>query len=135
MGRKQQKPSRHTAAELSILQMLWEEGPLTLSEAHAAMTRQGQSIGYTTVQTRLERLVDKRAVAKSDERPARYQAAVEPQEVSAPLLDLLLKRVSGPAPLIAHLVQNPSLSSDDLAEIKRLVAEAEKRMRRDHSAE
>ena len=71
------------------------------------MRRRGERIGYTTVQTRLERLVEKRAVAKSTERPAQYQAAVQPGEVSAPLLNMLLERVSGAAPLIAHLGARP----------------------------
>ena len=40
-------------------------------------------LGYTTVQTRLNRLVAKGVVARSNDRPARYRAAVRPDEVSA----------------------------------------------------
>ncbi len=39
---------------MEIVQMLWAAGAATLSEAHAALKR---PIGYTTVQTRLNRLV------------------------------------------------------------------------------
>lgn len=90
------------------------------------MQRRGEQVGYTTVQTRLERLVAKGVVSKSGDRPAKYQAAIAPEEVSGPLLDLLLQRVSGAVPLFAQLIQDPTLTREDLAEMKRLIAEAEK---------
>lgn len=125
MARKKPK-ERLSAAEISVLRMLWDEGSLTLSEAHTGMCRRGARIGYTTVQTRLERLVEKGVVAKTADRPAKYQAAVSPDEVSGPLLDLLLERVSGAVPLFAQLIQDPTLTREDLAEMKRLIAEAER---------
>lgn len=116
---------RLTEGEISVVQMLWDKGPLALSEAHEEMCRRGTKIGYTTVQTRLERLVEKQVVAKTGDRPAKYRAAINPGDVSAPLLDLLLEKVSGVVPLFAHLIQTPSLTAEDLAEMKRLIAEAE----------
>jgi BlaI family penicillinase repressor len=121
------KAIRLSPGEMEILQVLRDGEGLTLSEAHKAMCARGKEIGYTTVQTRLERLVEKGAVLKSAQRPARYQAALGPEQVSGPLLDLLLERVSGAVPLVAHLLQDPSLSREDLDEIKRLLAEAERR--------
>lgn len=118
---------RLTGPEIEVVQMLWQRGPLSLSEAHEAMQAEGQKIGYTTVQTRLERLVDKRVVNKSASRPAKYSAAVSPDEVGRPLIDLLLQRVTGPVPLVAHLLEDPSLSADDLAEMKRLIDQAERK--------
>jgi len=109
--------------------MLWQLGEATLSEAHEAMAAQGQQVGYTTVQTRLERLVHKGAVAKSHARPAKYSAVVSPDEVSEPLLNLLVERVSGPVPLVARLLQDASLTPADLKEIRRLIAEAEQQIR------
>lgn len=118
-----------TGPEISVVQMLWDRGELTLSEAHETMRSGGEQIGYTTVQTRLERLVDKGVVTKSPGRPAKYSAAVSPDEVSRPLIDLLLNRITGPVPLVAHLLEDPSLSPSDLAEMKRLIAEAEHKAR------
>jgi predicted transcriptional regulator len=116
---------RLSAGELEILQMLWRDGAVSLSEAQAGL---GREIGYTTVQTRLNRLVDKGLVRRSSERPARYQAAVEPEAVSAGHLDLLLERVSegSVVPLVAHLVRDRRLSPEEIAELKRLIAEAER---------
>ncbi|MCA9154560.1 MAG: BlaI/MecI/CopY family transcriptional regulator [Planctomycetales bacterium] len=126
---KRKAKQRFTAAEINILKMLWDRGEATLSEAHQAITDRGENVGYTTVQTRLERLVEKGVVKKSATRPATYSAAVEPEDVSGPLLDLLLDRVSGAVPLFAHLIENSSLTADELNEMKRLIAEAERRQK------
>lgn len=128
MGRRR-PVARFSSGEIGILRMLWERGHATLSEAHEAMAAQGQAVGYTTVQTRLERLVHKGAVSKSPTRPAKYSAVVSPDEVSQPLLHLLVERVSGPVPLVAQLLQDTSLTPEDLQEIRRLIGEAEQSLR------
>lgn len=122
---KRSRPPRLSAGEMEIMQMLWRTGPLTLSEGHAAL---GRSIGYTTIQTRLNRLVEKKVVTRTAERPARYAAALEPDEVSARHLALLVERVSGGSvvPLVAHLVRDWDLTSDEIAELKKLIAQAER---------
>jgi predicted transcriptional regulator len=119
------KPARLSAGEMEILEMLWRLGPVALSDAHSGL---GRRIGYTTVQTRLNRLVEKGLVARSAERPARYAAAVEPTQVSAGHLDVLLEKmgVGSVVPLVAHLVRDRQLSSTEIAELKQLIAEAER---------
>ncbi|HMO87333.1 MAG TPA: BlaI/MecI/CopY family transcriptional regulator [Lacipirellulaceae bacterium] len=119
---------RLTAGELELLQMLWRESSVTILEAQRAL---GLPIGYTTVQTRLNRLVTKGVVRRTRERPARYSAAVTPADVRQGDLDLLVERVSEgrAAPLVAHLLERHAVSPDELAELKRLVAEAERRTR------
>lgn len=126
---KRKKTPRLSAGEMEILQMLWRDGAVTLSEAHRGLDRE---IGYTTMQTRLNRLVEKGVVTRSKQRPAQYEAAVRPEEVGARHLDLLLERVSGGSvvPLIAHLMKDPSLTKDELAELKQLVKQAERNIRR-----
>jgi predicted transcriptional regulator len=121
--------ARLSRGEIEMLRMLWEVGAVPLSEAHRAMEARCGPIGYTTVQTRLERLVRKKVVAKSRSRPANYSASVSPAEVSEPLLDLLVQRVSGPVPLVAQLLQDRSFSPEDLRELKRLIAKAEHNVR------
>jgi predicted transcriptional regulator len=110
---------------MEIMQMLWARGPVTLSEAQAGL---GRRVGYTTIQTRLNRLVDKRVVTRTAQRPARYAAAVDPLEVGARHLDLLVERISGGSvvPLVAHLVRDWSLSPEEIAELKQLIAAAER---------
>lgn len=126
---KKRKQPRLSAGELEILQMLWRRGPATLSEAQAGLERQ---IGYTTVQTRLNRLVEKGVVTRTTGRPAKYAAAVAQQEVSARHLDLLVERVTGGSvvPLVAHLVRDRALTAADIAELKQLIAQAERQTRK-----
>jgi predicted transcriptional regulator len=131
---KQKPTERFAPGEISILRLLWDLGASTLSEAHAEIVRRGEQIGYTTVQTRLERLVAKNVVSKTSDRPAKYKAAIAPDEVSGPLLDLLLERVSGAVPLFAQLIQDAALTREDLAEMKRLIAEAEQKQPRQKSS-
>jgi predicted transcriptional regulator len=115
---------------MEILQMLWREGGVTISEAHRALDR---PVGYTTVQTRLNRLVAKAVVTRSKDRPAKYQAAIAPEDVSAWDLDLLVERVSGGrvVPLVAHLVKDRTLSPQEILDLRRLLDEAERISKRD----
>jgi predicted transcriptional regulator len=108
---------------MELLEMLWREGKVSLSQAHQAL---GLPIGYTTVQTRLNRLVAKRLATRGEERPAQYAAAVSRDDVCAGDLKLLVKRVAGGVvPLVAHLMKQRSLSLAEVKELKQLIAEAE----------
>ena len=131
MARKRAAP-RLAAGEIEILQMLWREGGVTILEAQQALDR---PVGYTTVQTRLNRLVAKGVVTRSKTRPAKYQAAVAPEDVSARHLDLLVERVSGGSvvPLVAHLVKDRDLSPEEIDQLKRLIDDAERLSQRDRA--
>ncbi len=126
MSKKPALP-RLSSGELEVMAMLWQRGPLTLAEAHECFGRFARPVGYTTIQTRLNRLVDKRVVRRSRQRPAKYEAAVGADDVGARHIDVLLEKVSGGnvVPLVAHLISGRSLSTDEIAELKRLIAEAE----------
>jgi BlaI family penicillinase repressor len=127
MAKKRNVP-RLSAGEIELLQMLWREGEVTLSMAHKAL---GLPIGYTTVQTRLNRLVRKGVAARSLDRPARYRAAIARDDVSEKDLNTLIQRVSvgNVVPLVAHLVRDKSLTADQIVELRGLLVEAEKRLR------
>jgi BlaI family transcriptional regulator, penicillinase repressor len=129
---KETKPTataRLTPAEMELLQILWKRGPSSLSDVHGALER---SLGYTTVQTRLNRLHSKGVVERSDDRPARYRALVAPRDVAAGDLKLLVKNVADGSvvPLVAQLVQDRRLSTEEITELKALIAAAEKRTNR-----
>lgn len=112
--------------ELEVLEMLWHTGPVNLSQAHETFKKQ---VGYTTIQTRLNRLAKKGVVKKSKDRPALYSAAITRDQVNKHDLDLLVNRVNEGKylPLVAHLVNDRRLSFDEIAELKLLIAAAEKR--------
>jgi predicted transcriptional regulator len=120
---------RLAAGELQILQMLWRSPGVTILEAQQAL---GLPIGYTTVQTRLNRLVKKGVAVRTADRPARYSAATSAAEVRQGELDMLVERLSEGrvAPLVAHLLERHKITPQEIDELKRLVAEAEKKLGR-----
>ena len=113
--------------EMEIMSLLWEHGPLSLAEAHECV---GRPIGYTTVQTRLNRLAEKGYAKRSSDRPAKYSAAISQADVSANHLELLLDRVTrgNVVPLVAHLVDDRSLTQAELGELRRIIEQAERRL-------
>lgn len=118
------KTNRLGAGELEILEMLWKLGSATISVAHQSLARK---VGYTTVQTRLNRLVEKGLVQKTGSHPAAYSAAIRPEEVSGGDLDLLVERVTGGrvVPLVAHLIRDRDLTADEIDQLKTLIDELE----------
>ncbi|MEM7475853.1 MAG: BlaI/MecI/CopY family transcriptional regulator [Planctomycetota bacterium] len=130
MDMTKQKQAKLSAGEMELMGLLWEHGPVSLSEAHEKI---GRSIGYTTMQTRLNRLVEKKLASseKTGRQPTRYSANVEPEQVGAGALDQLVEKVTRGRvlPLVAHLVENTELSEKELTELKQLVKAAEARLK------
>lgn len=125
--RKQSSEVRLGVGELELLDVLWREGAVTIAEAQAGLDREQ---GYTTVQTRLDRLVTKKVARKTKTRPAKYSAAVTQEDVSRDDLNVLVRRVTRGrvVPLIAHLVNDRPLTSQEIDQIRTLIADAEKRI-------
>ena len=120
-----QRPSK---GEMELLSMLWEHGAVSLSQAHEQLP---DGVAYTTVQTRLNRLVEKGLATreKVGRQPLQYRAAVAPEDISAGQLDSLVGRVTGGfvLPLVAQLVQKAEFTDAEVDELKALVREAERR--------
>jgi BlaI family penicillinase repressor len=129
MANRRKTIPRLAEGELEILQMLWREQAVTILEAQKALNL---PIGYTTVQTRLNRLVKKGVVKKTAGRPGRYMPSITREEVHAKDLDTLVDRVSDGrvAPLVAHLINRESVSAEEIRELKGLIKEAESRSRK-----
>ena len=126
MGRRE-APKKLSPGEMELMSLLWEQGPLTIAAAHSALQRE---IGYTTVQTRLNRLVEKGLATRSSARPAEYSAAVSADAIGANHLDILVDRVAGGnvVPLVAHLVDDRALTQQEVDELKKIIADAERRL-------
>ncbi|WP_040592557.1 BlaI/MecI/CopY family transcriptional regulator [Schlesneria paludicola] len=122
MAKKKRTP-KLSAGEFRLMGVLWEHGPLTLGEAY--QTQPGQ-LGYTTIQTQLNRLVDKGVAARTKERPMRYRALVDPQVAGDSLLQLLVDTVGKGSivPLVAQLIARTSLTMEVALELKALVDES-----------
>ena len=118
---------RVSAGEQELLSMLWEFKTMTLAAAHAEFSAFGKAVSYPTMQTRLNRLVDKSLAKRSGERPAHYSAVVTEDEVAAGQVRHLLDRFGRQrlVPLVAELMSEPSLSKDELAELREMLEAAE----------
>jgi len=126
MGKKREAV-RLSAGEMELMNMLWQEGPVTIAEAHQAFAKYAHQVGYPTMQTRLNRLVDKGLATRSEERPARYKSTVTVDQVAAGHLDQMLDKLTGTsvAPLVCHLISERPLTRQEIEEVKELLSEAE----------
>jgi len=110
-------------AELQLLQLLWDQSPLTAAEV-AERVPDGRSWTLTTVKTLLSRLVGKGAVAAEAEgRRFLYRPAVDRQTIAARQADRLVDRLFGGrvSPLVAQLAEQRALDPEDLEELEQLV--------------
>lgn len=107
---------------------LWAESPRTAREVHSAVAAE-TDWSYSTVRTLLGRLAEKGAlgVAKDGNRLL-YRAAVSEGEARRSALRSLVDRAFGGrfGSLVQHLVDDRALSSDERAELVRLLRKAER---------
>jgi predicted transcriptional regulator len=126
-----QRAIRVTAGEMELLAMLWSEGALTLRQAHQRFGDYGQPIGYPTMQTRLNRMVGKGLVGRSDERPAGYEANVTREQVTLGHLRQIVAKLSrgDVVPLVARLLSEQTLTPEQLDELQQLLKQAQQKTR------
>ncbi len=91
MGRR---PTPHaTEAEVEILQVLWQRGPSTVREVHAALDAVRRT-GYTTVLKLLQIMQEKGMVDRDEsERAHVYSAAATEADVQGEIVGHLVDRV------------------------------------------
>ena len=58
--------------EFELLELFWNKGQMTIAQMHQELLDKGRKLAYPTVQTRLNRLVDKNLVRRSGQYPAVY---------------------------------------------------------------
>lgn len=114
-----------TEAESQIMQALWRKTPLTADEI-VADVRARQPWAEATVKTLINRLLKKKAI-RSERVDGRHQyvtlvdRANYVQDESQGLLDRLFEGQL--APLVAHFAQNRKLKPEEIARLKKLIAE------------
>lgn len=116
---------RISTAESLIMEALWAKSPMSAEDIAATVARD-QNWSDKTVKTLLNRLLTKGAVeAARDGRRYLYSPLVERsayvQDESRGLIDRLFDGKL--APLVSHFAETKQLSADDIAELKRLIAE------------
>ena len=117
-----------TAAELRVMKALWQLEKGSVADVRAELARRGQDLAYTTVMTLLGRLATKGAVTVCKERePFVYTAAHRRDLVLRDRLREFVREVfDGKADsLVLNLVEDESLTREELKAIEQRIAEAE----------
>lgn len=124
------KKSKPTAAELEILDALWQRGAATVREIYETLSARSKPPGYTTVLKLLQIMHEKGLVERDDSAKAHIYRARQTQDETQKNLvsDLLEKAFRGSAlKLVQHVLETKPASAEELAEIRNLIAEAEKK--------
>jgi BlaI family penicillinase repressor len=112
-----------TDQELEIMKIVWQRGSSTVREVYEELLKH-RKIAYTTVMTMMGILEQKGRLIKSDSERAYVYTPAQPQgEVVGNMVHDFVKRVfDGSAkPLLVHLVENKTISQDELDEIGKLL--------------
>jgi predicted transcriptional regulator len=119
---------RPTEAELDILHVLWEAGPSTVRDVHAALYGD-DGAGYTTALKLMQIMHAKGLVERDDSQRAHvYSAAVSRQRTQKRFLAEMVQRLfnGSPSELVLHaLGGHPAASREELKEIRALLNKLE----------
>ena len=123
------KRTKPTPAELEILDLLWEMRRARVSDIHRAISERRPTT-YTTVLKLLQIMLEKGLVRRDEKGKAHiYRPAQSQQQTQSKLVtDLLDKVFRGSAlKLVQHVLETKPASREELAEIRKLIADAESR--------
>jgi predicted transcriptional regulator len=121
---KQRKDGfRPTDAEMEMLEVLWRRGPLTVRELMDDEVNQIRGRTYTTILKLLQIMFEKGLVIREEtERAHVYQAVSQTSLVE----DWATKLFGGSMKqLMVHAISSKRTSPEDLAEIRKMLEEAE----------
>ena len=112
-----------TDLDLELFKVVWARGQATVREVFQDFSKQ-RKIAYTTVLTMMGILEHKGHLEKiAGERAYIYRPVRPKHQVVEGMVEEFVNRVfSGSAkPLLVHLVQDPNIPTEDLAEIEKLL--------------
>ncbi|NLS25812.1 Penicillinase repressor [Sphingomonas sp. S2M10] len=114
---------RISEAEHAVMEVLWEESPLTAQEV-AERVPADRDWSANTVKTLLGRLLAKNVIAHEEEgRRYRYRPLVARGDYVVGESRKLIDRLFGGrlTPLVAHLAERDAITDQDIAEIEALL--------------
>ncbi len=118
-----------TEAELDILAILWQHGASTVRQVHERLSEQ-REIVYTTTLKNLQLMMDKGLVRRDTSQKSHiYEAAIQPEMLREDMIDKVVNTVfaGSPLKLVMHALGNRPTSAEDLAEIKKMIEDLEKK--------
>jgi BlaI family penicillinase repressor len=123
---------RPTEAELPILQVLWERGPLSVRDVMHALN-ESKPAGYTTVLKQIQIMTDKGLVEKDESRrPQIYRACCSETQTQRQLLSHLVQRAFGGSmkSMVLQALSSRKSRPAEIAEIEKLLDRLEDEQRR-----
>jgi len=123
------EPPIPTAAEVDILAVLWRLGPATVREVHEQL---GKDSEYNTTLTQMRVMTDKGLLRRSERfRNHVYEPAVPREQMQQRIAGDLIQRVFGGSAkgLILGALGARKVSGDELAEIRRMIDDLDKKKR------
>jgi predicted transcriptional regulator len=115
-----------TAAELSVMQLLWKEERLSAREVLDRLYPDSATSQHGTVQRLLQRLEDKGFVRRDRGAPVQqFSALVSHEDYVGAELESLAEQLTGGSltPLVTHLVESRKFSKSELARLRRILDE------------
>lgn len=126
MARK--KSTTLTDVELRLMNVLWDQGPSTVSEVQAALPKKERA-AYTTVLTML-RILEEKGYLEHEQngRAFVYKPLVGRDAAQRSSVSHLVGRLfdGSPGALVLNVLENEELTADELAQLRKLIAKAEK---------
>jgi BlaI family transcriptional regulator, penicillinase repressor len=123
-------PQKPTAAELQILQVLWERGPCTVREVHEALQEE-KALGYTTVLKLMQIMTTKGLVRRDENQRAHVYEAQQPAEKTKRQFaaDMLERVFDGSArELMLHALASQRSTRQEIEELRNLLDEHERNL-------
>src|SRR5215475_7160081 len=114
-----------TRLELKIMETFWKRGASSVREIQEAFPERTRP-AYTTVQTTVYRLEDKKALrlVKRIGKAKVFEAAISRDQAQTRLVDDLLSLFGGQVkPVMARLVESGKLTTDDVKDIEEMLRE------------
>lgn len=127
MKEKGKVPPKPTEAELEILQVLWQSGPVTVREVHEKLAVK-RDTGYTTTLKNMQNMVQKGMLSRDEEsRSHIYHARLPQKQTQQMLLDRFMESAFGGSAmsLVMQTLGNKKTSKEDLQKIKALINKLE----------
>ena len=129
---KKKKPGnpKVTDAELSVLEVLWDDGAQSIRRITSRLYRDGTTSDYATVQKLLERLEGKGCVRRDRRSFAHtFTAVVEREDLIGQQLEDVAKKLCNGSvtPLLVHLLSSGRLEARDREMLRRLLEDDERR--------
>jgi BlaI family transcriptional regulator, penicillinase repressor len=119
------KPPKLTKLELQIMETFWNRGLCSVREVQEAFPLRNRP-AYTTVQTTVYRLEDKKALrlVKRIGKAKVFEAAISRDQAQTRLLDDLLGLFGGEVkPVMARLVESGKFTVDDVKDVEEMLRE------------